>query len=85
MLVRVGTDKRAVGVLVVRPHVAGTVTALDGDRATVTRPDGLTQIVDVSALTDKPKVGDLIAAVGSATDNGAVIKADKIKQLPKAG
>jgi hypothetical protein len=83
VVVRVGTDKSAVGVLVLRPHVAGTVTKLDGDRASVTRASGLTQVVDVSGLTEKPKVGDLIAVVGSATDNGTTIKAEKIKQLPK--
>ena len=83
VVVRVGTDSSAVGVLVVRPHVAGTVTALDGDRATVTRPSGLTQAVDISGLTEKPNVGDLIAVVGTTSDNGATIKAEKIKQLPK--
>ncbi len=83
VVVRVGTDKQAIGVLVLRPHVAGTVTALDGDRATVTRASGLTQVVDVSALADKPQVGDLIAVVGSSADGGATLKAEKIKQLPE--
>jgi hypothetical protein len=83
VVVRVDTAKHAVGVLILRPHVAGTVTALDGDRATVTRASGQTQIVDVSGLSAKPKVGDLIAVVGSLTDNGTTVKADMIRQLPK--
>ncbi len=83
VVVRVGADNRAVGVLGLRPHVTGTVTALDGDRATVVRGGGLTQVVDVSAVAQKPAVGDLIAAVGTLADNGTTLKAETVRVLPK--
>jgi hypothetical protein len=83
VIVRVGADNKAIGVLGLRPHVAGTVTALDGNRATVVRGSGLVQIVDVSAVAQKPAVGDLIAAVGTLADNGATLKADTVRVLPK--
>ncbi len=83
VIVRVGPDNRAVGVLGLRPHVAGTVTTLDGNRATVVRGSGLTQVVDVTAVPEKPKVGDLIAAVGTLTDNGTTLRAETVRVLPK--
>ena len=83
VVVRVGTDNKAIGVLGLRPHVAGTVTALDGDRATVVRGSGLSQVVDVSAVAQKPAVGDLIAAVGTLADDGTTLKAETVRVLPK--
>jgi hypothetical protein len=85
VVVRVGGDRSAVTVVVPAARAVGTITALDGTRATVVRPDGLTEVVDVAAANPLPKVGDLIAARGVATDNGATLKADTVRVLPKAG
>jgi hypothetical protein len=63
--------------------VTGTVTALTGDRATVTSVDGLTVAVDVAALSQKPVVGDVVVLTGVAAD-GSTIRADGIRVLPRA-
>jgi hypothetical protein len=83
VLLRVRDANTAVAVLVPPARAAGTVTALDGDRATVTRPDGLTQAVDVSGVSNKPKVGDRVAVLGVIADNGATLKASSLRVLPK--
>lgn len=64
-------------------HVTGTVTALAGDRATVTSVDGLAVTVDVSALSQKPAVGDVVVLTGVAAD-ADTIRADGIRVLPRA-
>lgn len=64
-------------------RVTGTITALAGDRATVTSIDGLTVTVDVAALSQKPVVGDVVVLTGVATD-GSTIRADGIRVLPRA-
>jgi hypothetical protein len=64
-------------------RVAGTVTALAGDRATVTSIDGLAVAVDVTALSQKPVVGDVVVVTGVAADAGT-IRADGIRVLPRA-
>ncbi|WP_051580402.1 DUF5666 domain-containing protein [Pseudonocardia acaciae] len=83
VLVRVRDANTAVGVFVPPARAFGTVTALEGDRATVTRPDGLTQAVDVSGVTNKPKAGDRVDVRGVIADNGATLKASSLRTLPK--
>lgn len=64
-------------------RVTGTVTAVSGDRATVTAVDGLVVTVDVSGLAQKPVVGDVASLTGVAAD-AATIRAESIRILPKA-
>ncbi|WP_037079428.1 DUF5666 domain-containing protein [Pseudonocardia spinosispora] len=84
VLVRVGPDKTAIGIRALNASARGTVTALNGTSATVTRPDGLTQTVDTSALTTQPKVGDRVQIEGTPADNGATLKAQTQRILPKS-
>ena len=78
-----GEAARAVAVLVPPARVTGTVTAVAGDRVTVVQLDGLTATVDVTALTQKPVVGDLVVLTGTVSD-GATLRADGVRFLPKA-
>ena len=78
-----GEAARAVAVLVPPARVTGTVTAVAGDRITVVQLDGLAAAVDVTALTQKPVVGDLVVLSGTALD-GATLRADGVRFLPKA-
>lgn len=82
VLVRVGPDGTAVAVGVVRARVLGTVTALDGDRATVLRPDGLAVPVDLSGVPERPAVGTVVAVRGSAQDSGGVLRAEEVTSVP---
>lgn len=75
-------DGKALAVGVPAGHATGTVTALDGDKATLVEPDGLQVTVDVSGVSDKPKVGDLVAVKGTA--NGTTLKATALRELPKS-
>ena len=84
-VVVVGSDGVADGVLAVKAHAAGTVTKLDGDRATVVRPGGLSTVLDLSGVTERPAVGTVVVAVGTATDDGATLKVEQIKELPTLG
>lgn len=63
--------------------VTGTVTALAGDRATVTSVEGLAVTVDVAALSQRPAVGDVVVLTGTATDT-STIRAEGIRVLPRA-
>jgi hypothetical protein len=63
--------------------VTGTVTALAGDRATVTSVEGLAVTVDVAALSQRPAVGDVVVLTGTAADAGT-IRAEGIRVLPRA-
>ncbi|MBB6373666.1 hypothetical protein BKA01_000888 [Pseudonocardia eucalypti] len=75
-----GQEGQPARAVVVAPaHVAGVVTALEGDRATVTSPDGLTRAVDLATVGTKPKVGDRIMARGTVADNGATVKAESVR------
>ncbi len=85
VIVRVGADGRADRVLAVRAHAAGTVTALDGDRATVVRPGGLSVVLDLSGVSERPAVGTTVVAVGTATDDGATLKVERLKELATLG
>jgi|GEM_PF-7020473 len=85
VIVKVGSDGVADGVLAVRAHAAGTVTTLDGDRATVVRAGGLSVVLDLSGVTERPAVGTIVVAVGTATDGGATLKVEQIRELPTLG
>lgn len=85
VIVKVGSDGVAVGVLAVKAHAVGTVTKLDGDRATVVSPGGLSMVLDLSGVSQRPAVGTIVVAVGTATDNGATLKVEQIKELPTLG
>ncbi len=63
--------------------VTGTVTALTGDRATVTSVEGLAVTVDVAALSQRPAVGDVVVLTGTAADV-STIRAEGIRVLPRA-
>ena len=61
VIVRIGGDRKAVAVLSPPARAVGTVTGLNGDRAVLVRPDGLTEPVDLAAANPKPVDGDLVA------------------------
>jgi len=63
-----GDAATAVSILTSQARVIGTVTALSGDLATITSIDGRTVTANLSALTEQPAVGDLIALTGTATN-----------------
>lgn len=65
-----------------RARVTGTVTALDGGRATVTGFDGVPVTVDISRLSEPPTTGDVVMITGTSADGG--IRADWIRILPAA-
>ncbi|HEY2205258.1 MAG TPA: hypothetical protein VGH99_12380 [Pseudonocardia sp.] len=83
--VRLGPDNTALGLRVVPAVARGTVTAVAGDQVTLTEATGLTQAVDVSAVTLKPVVGDVVTVQGTVANSGATLKAQTLRQLPKAG
>jgi hypothetical protein len=84
VLVKVGADGVADGVLVARAHAAGTVTKLEGDRATVVRANGLSVVLDLSAVSQRPAIGTVVVAVGTAADD-STIKVTSIRELPTLG
>ncbi|WP_214369103.1 hypothetical protein [Pseudonocardia sp. H11422] len=88
VVVRVrGTGDTATAVVVATPraHVTGTVTELDGARATVVEAAGLTATVDVSGLTTRPAVGDLVTLSGASAEGGATLRAETLRTLPQTG
>jgi hypothetical protein len=85
VIVKAGSDGTADAVLAVRAHATGTVTRLDGDRATVVGPGGLTKELDLSGVPQRPAVGTVIVAVGTATDGGATLKVEQLKEIPTLG
>lgn len=76
-----GDAARAVAVLVPQAGVAGTVTALDGDTATVVGIDGLTVTADVAGLAQRPAIGDVVVLTGTAS--GTTLTADGVRILPR--
>lgn len=76
-----GDSATVVAAAVPRARVAGTVTALTGDQATVVAVDGLTVTADVTGIGRKPAVGDLVVVTGGAS--GATLRADELRVLPK--
>jgi hypothetical protein len=85
VIVKIGADGVADGVLVARGHAAGTVIKLDGDRATVIRPNGLSVVLDLSGVQARPAVGTVVVAVGEVADDNSTIKVTNIKELPTLG
>jgi len=85
VIVKAGSDGTADRVLAVRAHVVGTVTRLDGDRATVVTPGGLTRELDLSGVSERPAVGTMVVAVGTAADDGATLKVEQLRELPTIG
>jgi hypothetical protein len=84
VLVLIGQDGKAALIGDVHGHVAGAVTAINGDQATVERADGLTQQVDLAKVANKPKVGDLVRIAGQPAAGGGTLTAEKLVELPKA-
>lgn len=84
VVVRIGGDKSAVAVFSPEARAIGTITALNGDRAVLVRPDGLTENVDLASVNPKPANGDLVAVTGAAAENGATLKVNNLRVLPKA-
>lgn len=85
VIVKAGADGKADGVLTVRAHAVGTITRLDGDRATVVSPGGLSKELDLSGVSQRPAVGTMVVAVGTAADGGATLKVEQLKELPTLG
>lgn len=77
-----GSDATARTIWSPRARVTGTVTALDGGRATVMGFDGIAVTVDVSRLSEPPAVGDVVTLTGTPADGG--VRADAVRELPKA-
>ena len=77
-----GTDATVVTAFAPQARVAGTVTAINGNQATVVSVQGLTVTVDITAIGQKPAVGDLVAFTGGAS--GSILRADELRVLPKA-
>lgn len=76
-----GDAATVVAVWAPRARVAGTVTALTGDQATIIAVNGLTVTADLAGIGQKPAVGDLVAIVGGA--EGSTLRADELRVLPK--
>jgi hypothetical protein len=77
-----GDAATAESVWVPQASVAGTVTVVSGDTATVTSVEGLPVTVNTTALSQKPAVGDVVVLTGTA--DAGTIRADGIRVLPKA-
>ncbi|SDM08045.1 hypothetical protein SAMN04488074_11686 [Lentzea albidocapillata subsp. violacea] len=75
-------DGKALHVALAKAQARGTVKDVNGDNATLIQVDGLQTSLDLSAVTEKPKNGDLVAVSGSVTD-GKTIKVEQLRQLPK--
>ncbi|GLZ35894.1 hypothetical protein Lesp02_80810 [Lentzea sp. NBRC 105346] len=75
-------DGKALGVAVASAHASGTVTGVDGDKATLIERSGLQVALDLSGVSEKPKNGDLVVVTGTVSD-GKTIKVEKVRQLPK--
>ncbi|SMD22123.1 hypothetical protein [Lentzea albidocapillata] len=75
-------DGKALNVALAKAQARGTVKDVNGDNATLIQVDGLQTSLDLSAVTEKPKNGDLVAVSGSVTD-GKTIKVEQLRQLPK--
>ena len=81
--VRQDANHQAVGVFLIPARAAGTVTAVTANQITLTRADGLSVAVDVTAVPTKPQVGDRVVAEGSAANNGTTLTATQLRVLSK--
>ncbi|WP_329787671.1 hypothetical protein V1227_23275 [Lentzea sp. DG1S-22] len=75
-------DGKALDVALAKAQERGTVKDVNGDNATLIQVDGLQTPLDLSAVSEKPKNGDLVAVTGTVTD-GKTIEVDRLRQLPK--
>lgn len=75
-------DGKALNVALAKAHTQGTVKDVNGNNATLVQVDGLQTPLDLSAVNEKPKNGDLVAITGTVSD-GKTIKVDQLRQLPK--
>ncbi|MET9230991.1 hypothetical protein [Lentzea sp. NPDC003310] len=75
-------DGKALNVALAKAQERGTVKDVNGNNATLVQVDGLQTPLDLSAVTEKPKNGDLVAVTGTVSD-GKTIKVEQLRQLPK--
>ncbi|MDT7789137.1 MAG: hypothetical protein QOF58_7556 [Pseudonocardiales bacterium] len=75
-------DGKALNVALAKAHERGTVKDVNGNNATLVQVDGLQTPLDLSAVSEKPKNGDLVAITGTVSD-GKTIKVEQLRQLPK--
>ncbi|SEQ03265.1 hypothetical protein [Lentzea albida] len=75
-------DGKALNVALAKAQERGTVKDVNGNNATLVQVDGLQTPLDLSAVSEKPKNGDLVAVTGTVSD-GKTIKVEKLRQLPK--
>ncbi|KOV76916.1 hypothetical protein [Nocardia sp. NRRL S-836] len=75
-------DGKALTVALAKAHAQGTIKDVNGNNATLIQVDGLQTPLDLSAVSEKPKNGDLVAVTGSVSD-GKTVKVDQLRQLPK--
>ena len=75
-------DGKALHVALAKAHERGTIKDVNGNNATLIQVDGLQTPLDLSAVTEKPKNGDLVTVTGTVSD-GKTIKVEQLRQLPK--
>ena len=75
-------DGKALNVALAKANERGTIKDVNGNNATLVQVDGLQTPLDLSAVTEKPKNGDLVAVTGTVSD-GKTVKVEKLRQLPK--
>ncbi len=75
-------DGKALNVALAKAQEQGTIKDANGNNATLIQLDGLQTPLDLSAVTEKPKNGDVVAVAGTVSD-GKTIKVEKLRQLPK--
>lgn len=75
-------DGKALNVALAKAQERGTIKDVNGNNATLVQVDGLQTPLDLSAVSEKPKNGDLVAVTGTVSD-GKTVKVEKLRQLPK--
>ncbi|MET9627316.1 hypothetical protein ABZX92_07615 [Lentzea sp. NPDC006480] len=75
-------DGKALNVALAKAQERGTIKDVNGNNATLVQVDGLQTPLDLSAVNEKPKNGDLVALTGTVSD-GKTIKVEQLRQLPK--
>ena len=75
-------DGKALNVALAKANERGTIKDVNGNNATLVQVDGLQTPLDLSAVSEKPKNGDLVAVTGTVSD-GKTIKVEQLRQLPK--
>ncbi|ANZ36181.1 hypothetical protein BBK82_09005 [Lentzea guizhouensis] len=75
-------DGKALNVVLAKAQERGTVKDVNGNSAVLVQVDGLQTPLDLSAVSEKPKNGDLVAVTGTVSD-GKTVKVEQLRQLPK--